>query len=255
MSNKKIIVTGGSRGIGKSIVKKFLENGNEVAYFSQNLKNLEESKKEFDMISQKSYSFCVNAINQGEVEKFFDEVLKLFGTVDVLVNNVGGGGRWGNEIYENTPFATWDEVFNKNTKAAYTLIMKALPFMREKKWGRVITISSILGKEGGGRPWFTMSKAAQIAIMKSLSKTSYLVKDNITFNTIAPGAIMTENAGWEKMKKENPNEYNNFVNNLPMGKLGVPEDVANLTFFLASEEAKHINGSCITVDGGETNSF
>jgi len=91
--------------------------------------------------------------------------------------------------------------------------------------------------------------------MKSLSKTSYLVKDNITFNTIAPGAIMTENAGWEKMKKENPNEYNNFVNNLPMGKLGVPEDVANLTFFLASEEAKHINGSCITVDGGETNSF
>lgn len=255
MKNKKVIVTGASRGIGKSIVKKYLNYGFEVAYFSQNVKSMENAKKEFLEISDKVHAFCVDAINPSEVENFFNEVINIFGKIDILINNVGGGGRWGKEIYEDTPLETWEEVFNKNTKTAYTLTMKAIPYMRKNKWGRVITISSILGKEGGGRPWFTMSKAAQIAFMKSLSKTGYLVQDNITFNTIAPGAIMTENAGWEKMKKEKPEEYYAFVDTLPMKKMGTPEDVANLVYFLSTDQAKHINGSCITVDGAETSSF
>jgi 3-oxoacyl-[acyl-carrier protein] reductase len=103
--------------------------------------------------------------------------------------------------------------------------------MRERGWGRIITISSIFGKEAGGRPWFNMAKAAEISLMKSLAGKYR----GITFNSIAPGHI---DIGTK-----------NFTGQ------GKPEDVANIVVFLCSDRAKHINGACITVDGGESRSF
>lgn len=97
---------------------------------------------------------CLNAFNLAE---------KKYGHIDILINNVGGGGRWGKENVEETDLNVWDEVFNKNARAAIIFTKKCIPYMRKKKWGRVITITSIYGKEGGGRPWFNMAKASEVS--------------------------------------------------------------------------------------------
>ena len=116
--------------------------------------------------------------------------------------------------------------------------MAALPYMINQHWGRVITIASIYGKEGGGRPWFNMAKAAEISLMKCLSLRKEYQEANITFNTICPGPIWIE--GKEQDKYE---------------RYGQPEDVANLVVFLCSDKARWINGAAICVDGGFSRSL
>jgi 3-oxoacyl-[acyl-carrier protein] reductase len=158
---------------------------------------------------------------------------------DILVNNVGGGGRWGNEIAEETKPEVWDEVYRKNAGIATELTMRCIPYMRERKWGRVVTITSIFGgKDGNGRPWFVMAKAAQTALMKSLATQSYLARDGITFNSVAPGEI---DVGKPPSGAE-----------LPLGRMGTPEEVANVVAFLCSEGASLVNGANIVVDGGQS---
>ncbi len=208
LKGKKALVTGGSKGIGKAIADLLIQEGAEVIILSrtQGLK--------LDVLS--------------------DDLSSIPNDFDILINNVGGGGRWGTEEYES--FNEWDEVYKKNAGAATKLTMKCLPYMKQKKFGRVITISSIYGKESGGRPWFVMAKSAEIALMKSLSGKY----EGVTFNTIAPGYI---------------NVGKDFGNISEKAKIGFPEDVANIVVFLCSEKAKFINGACITVDGGESKSF
>ncbi len=128
--------------------------------------------------------------------------------------------------------------------------------MRKQKWGRVITISSIYGREGGGRPWFNMAKSAEISLMKTLAMTRYLIRDGITFNSVAPGGIMIPDTGWERERKENPEEFEKMVDRqFPLGRLGTPEEVASVVVFLASEKASLVNGASIPVDGAEGKSF
>ena len=112
--------------------------------------------------------------------------------------------------------------------------------MREYKWGRVVTITSILGgKDGNARPWFAMAKAAQTALMKSLATQSYLARDGITFNSVAPGLIDVGKPGLGNEE-------------LPLGRMGTPEEVANVVAFLCSDGASLVNGANIIVDGGQS---
>ena len=169
---------------------------------------------------------------------------------------MGGGGRWGQEDIEQTREQVWRNVFNKNTLASVRFTTKVLPYMKKQKWGRVITISSIYGKEGGGRPWFSIAKSSEISFMKALSMNYDLVREGITFNTIAPGNIMIKDTGWDLMKKDNSVLFENKLDKeFPLGRLGTPNEVANVVVFLSSEKASLINGACITVDGGESKSF
>lgn len=206
LKGKKALVTGGSKGIGKAIAELLRQEGADITIVSRS-----EGLKI-------------------DVEK--DSLDSVPSEFDILINNVGGGGRWGSEEYEK--FNEWDAVYDKNAGIATKLTMKCLPYMMKKKWGRVVTISSIYGKESGGRPWFVMAKAAEIALMKSLAGKY----EGITFNTIAPGYI---DVG--KLIPEKPKFF------------GKPEDVAYLVAFLCSDNAKFINGACIAVDGGESRSF
>lgn len=155
------------------------------------------------------------------------------GHVDILVNCVGGGGRFGDN----------EEVFSKNVEAMTDFTQWALSGMLQRRWGRVITISSIHGREYGSRPIFMAAKAAQIAYMKGLARTEDYVRRGLTFNTVCPGNVYVEG-------KPRVNEKA-----LPMGRMGKPEEVAALVAFLCSDEAAWINGSCIVIDGGEGCAF
>jgi len=120
----------------------------------------------------------------------------------------------------------------------------------------VITVTSIYGREGGGKPWFNLAKSAEISLMKSLSMDTDLVRQGITFNSVAPGAIMISGTLWEAEKEKDPHSFQEYVNqNYPLGRLGTPEEVAHMIAFLCSQQASLVNGACIVVDGGESRSF
>ena len=203
LNNKTALVTGESKGIGQAITLELQKEGCIVDVCSRTKGIL------FDVMK--------------------DDIKLLSSKYDILINNVGGGGRWGTETYED--FAEWDVVYEKNAGIARKLTMHCLPYMRSKNWGRVITIASIYGKESGGRPWFNMAKAAEISLMKNLTGKY----KGVTFNTVAPGHI---DVGTDVYTGE-----------------GRPEDVSGIVCFLCSDRAKYINGACITVDGGKSKSF
>ena len=215
LEGKRALVTGGSKGIGLAIVKALRTEGCEVTSWSR--------------------TEGIDVLTTPNLRGFFDK-----SPPDILINNVGGGGRWGSENVEETEPEVWAEVYQKNAGIATMLAVLAIPYMRERKWGRVVTITSILGgKDGNGRPWFVMAKAAQTALMKSLATQSYLARDGITFNSVAPGLIDVGKPGLG-------------TEELPLGRMGTPEEIANVVAFLCSPLASLVNGANIVVDGGQS---
>jgi 3-oxoacyl-[acyl-carrier protein] reductase len=204
LKGKKAVVTGGSHGIGLAIKKSLEAEGVEVISWSrtegQDLMKLGIPMQDYDYLKK-----C-----------------------DILINNLGGMG--------TCKFEDYSDCMKKNYG-----IMSILTeyFLKDRKrWGRVITISSFYGKEKGPNPWFTATKAAQIAYIKSQAGK---YKD-VTLNVICPGIINTKESNKQFAKD----------NKLTLGE---PEDVANIVTFLCSDLAKHINGACITVDGGDSHSL
>ena len=256
LNEKFALVTGGSHGIGLAIALELAREGCHVAICSRNPARLAKAEEMLSGMNVKTLALPADVLVPQDIEDVIDKVVSTWGTLHILVNNVGGGGRWGNPNVEETEDQVWLDVYGKNALAAARFTMRALPHMRKQLWGRVVSISSIYGKEGGGRPWFNMAKAAEMSLMKTLALNPDLVRDGITFNTVAPGSIMIPDTGWEDVKINNPNKFMQYVNDkCPLGRLGTPEEVANIVVFLCSEKAGLLNGACIAADGGESRSF
>ena len=250
------LVTGGSHGIGRSIALALANEGCHVAICARSRQKVLKVEGELRDKGVKALGIRADATVLGDIEHVMATINNTWGKLHILINNVGGGGSWGNiDVQKNIDFV-WEGVYLKNTMAATRFTMKSLPFMRQEKWGRVVTISSIYGHEaGGGHPWYNMAKAAQISLMKNLSIDRSLVRDGITFNTVAPGFIMIPDRGLYKRQKEDPNEFNQFVlEHCPLGRLGSPEEVASVVAFLCSDSARLVNGALIAVDGGQSKS-
>jgi 3-oxoacyl-[acyl-carrier protein] reductase len=256
LAGLRALITGGSHGIGLAIADALARQGSHVAICSRSHERLAEAKRQLDQHGVDVLAIAADVLKAESIASVTDAVDRAWGGVDILVNNVGGGGRWGSEVIEETPLSVWEEVHQKNAGAAAAFTRWAIPAMRRKKWGRVIAIASIYGKQGGGRPWFTAAKAAQIAAMKSLAMTPYLARDGITFNTVAPGSIMIPDTGWAAEQARDPAAFAARMQaEFPLGRLGSPEEVAAVVLFLCSRQASLINGACIVADGGESGAF
>ena len=254
MKNKKVLISGGTHGIGLEIAKILAKNKFDISFFSRSKKNITKTLKVLKKYKVKTYAEQVDALNLSEIENFFTNVKKNFGEIDILINNVGGGGSWGSELIEETSYRVWSEVNTKNVGAAIKLITLCVPSMKKKKWGRVITIASISAKKGVGRPWYVLSKKSEIVLTKTLSVKRDLVRNGITFNTLSPGAIMIPDTGWDQRRKENPKKFKELMNKkFPMGRLGKPEEIASILPFLCSNDSRFINGADICIDGGQSN--
>lgn len=255
LKGKNAFVTGGSHGIGRAIALGLAAEGANVAICSRTDERVNATVKELEARGVKAFGVTGDVLKPADVENIFKKVSKEFKTMDILVNNVGGGGSWGSEKVAETADEVWAQVYEKNALAAARFTMRALPLMKKQKWGRVVTIASRYGKEGGGRPWFTMAKSAEIALMKTLALDPVFARSGITFNSVAPGYILVPETGLDKMRREKPKEFAALVGSLPRGRMGTPEEVADAVVFLCSARASHVTGACLAVDGGETKSF
>ncbi len=254
---KKVVITGGSHGIGLAIAKKFAENNYQICICSRNNNRLEKAKQELSLLTNSNiYSNIVDVLNEATITSFCKDVISKFGYIDILINNVGGGGRWGSNNILETPQHTWNEVFEKNSGAALKFSKAFLPGMIKNKWGRIVTIASIAARQADGRPWYIIAKNAEIALMKSLARSKELARKNITFNTVSPGAIRIPNTGWDEIEKADKLAFDEMLEEkFPLGRLGTPEEIAAVVYFLCSNEASLVNGANIVVDGGESSSF
>jgi len=241
MANRVALVTGASRGIGRSITLALCRAGYEVAAAATTIENSPEFAE-----TARASGFAPMAVNldlrsPDSIKEAFGRVLKEKGRIDVLVNNAGIT-RDGLAVRMKP--ADWDAVLRTNLDGAFLAIQQVLPGMLRNRWGRIINISSVVGQAGSaGQANYAASKAALIGMSKSLAQE--LGSRSITVNVVAPGFItsdMTKNLPEERKQK--------ILASIPMERVGTPEDVAAAVVFLASEQAGYITGHVLAVNGG-----
>lgn len=243
MEEKKVaIITGGSRGIGKEIAKKFAkENYNLVINYVSEKTNTEELKKEFEAFGAEVLFIKTNVTSYEECEKMAKDAINQFGKIDVLVNNAGVTK---DSLLLRMKEEDFDTVINVNLKGTFNVTKACIPYMMKKKSGKIVNISSVVGISGNsGQANYAASKAGIIGFTKSVAKE--LASRNILANCIAPGYIATDMTnGLSDAVKESIN------NQIPLKRVGMPEEVAKAVYFLASEENSYITGQVLNVDGG-----
>jgi 3-oxoacyl-[acyl-carrier protein] reductase len=256
IKGKNALVTGGSHGIGLSTASALAEEGCNVALCSRGKERLEAARGMVLSKGTQCLAIQADVLVPEDIDRVVEKVIGEWGYIDILINNAGGGGRWGSDDILETPEKVWTEVYDKNVFAAVRFTVKILPYMKQRNWGRVITISSIHGKQAGGRPWFNLAKCAETVLMKNLSMKPEFIRHGITFNSIAPGRIMIPDTGWCQEQEANPIEFQKMIDReLPLGRLGTPEEVASVVVFACSQNASLLNGASIVVDGGECRVF
>ena len=249
----RALITGGTHGIGAAIAKNLLIQGSRVILIGRSIEKYNAFAKELSPEELSRVVFLQGNVRDDAVYDKTDAVLKEWDGVDYLVNNVGGGGRWGSPDPVEAPLSLWGEVMDTNVAPAIDLMRRVLPYIEKKSFGRIVSIASIYGKESpeGGRPWFITAKASLIAIMKSMSKTRKYTEKGITFNTISPGPLMIEDTGWAKVPKESIQMF--IRDHIPSGFIAGTEDVVKAFNFIV--DSPYVNGANIVVDGGMSNSY
>jgi 3-oxoacyl-[acyl-carrier protein] reductase len=246
LEGKVSLVTGASRGIGKAIALKLASLGSKVAV---NYVAIEASNKaDADNVVESVVRLGGEAIaveadvrNSEAVKAMVEQVTNEWGTINILVNNAGINR---DTLLLRMSDDAWDDVIDTNLRGAYLCTRFALRSMMRQEWGRIISISSVVGRVGNaGQSNYAASKGGIIAFTKSVARE--MGSRNITVNAVAPGFIVTE------MTDKLPSERKEAtLAMIPLQRLGQPEDVAELVAFLASEKAGYITGQVITVDGG-----
>jgi len=243
LENKVAIVTGGSRGIGEAIVLKLAENGAHIAfsYVSSDEKAnaLQEKLQSFGV---KAKAYKSNAADFSDCEKMVNEVVKEFGTVDILVNNAGISKD--NLLLRMSP-EQWDEVMATNLKSVFNMTKQVIRPMMKARKGSIINMSSIIGIRGNaGQSSYAASKAGIIGFTKSIA--AELGSRNIRCNAIAPGFVETDMTHYLKEGEA----AKTFLDQIPLGRFGSAEEIANVTLFLASDLSSYITAQVISVCGG-----
>ncbi|WP_332630960.1 SDR family NAD(P)-dependent oxidoreductase [Halalkalibacter flavus] len=247
LTNKVVLVTGGSKGIGYAIASAFHKEGAKVAIVARGkeaLNDVQEKLKENIITIQADMTI------EKEREQVIEKVVAAFGTIDILINNVGGSN--GSNTAE-TELALFHEAFELNYFSAVHFSKLVLPYLKEKQAGSIINISSIFGRESGGKVTYNSAKAAMISFTKALADEG--IKDGVRVNGVAPGSILHPSGNWQRRLDENPEKINKFVQDeIPAGRFGTADEVANVVTFLASEKASWVVGATINVDGGQSKS-
>jgi len=242
LEGKTALITGGSRGIGRAIALKFAAEGADIA-FSDLFKdeNMEDLETELKSIGVKAHGYSSDASSYESCDELLKNVVADFGRVDVLVNNAGIAK---DNLLMRMTESDWDAVINVNLKSIFNMTKAVQRTMLKQRSGSIINMSSVVGVNGNaGQSNYSASKAGLIGFTKSIAQE--LGSRNIRCNAIAPGYIETE-----MTKKLSDDVREQWVNTIPLKRAGQPEDVADVSLFLASDLSSYISGQVIQVCGG-----
>lgn len=253
LNGKVALVTGGSRGIGQGIAHGLAAEGCHLAICARGEEELEAAA---DGLRKHGVEVLALALDITEPEapaQFVEAAVERFGRLDVVVNNVGGNRR---KPFEETTDEDWDAILDLNFKAHVRTSRVAIPHLRSAGGGSILFVSSIFGREAGGPGLsiYNTTKSALISVAKIMALE--LAGDGIRVNSIAPGSIRFPGGSWDRRVKSDPEAMKQFVaDNLPIGRFGTVEEVANVAVFLASDRASLVTGTCLNVDGGQSRSL
>ena len=244
LTDKVAIVTGGSRGIGRSIALALAAEGCRVAICARNEEALRATEAELAK-STDALGIVADVTQAADVERLIQETVDRFGRLDILVNNAGVRG-------SDDTDEIWNAIYESNLLAAARATRAAVPHLRASGSGSVVHITSIYGRESGGPLAYNAIKSAMNSHAKALALE---LAPDIRVNAVAPGSIAFPGGSWGRRLKEDPEGMAKFIEeNIPLGRFGTPEEIANVVVFLCSSQASWVTGACINVDGGQSHS-
>ena len=241
LEGRVALVTGASQGIGQACALALVRQGAQVALAARNQQKLDELAQQITASGGKAGVFAIDVGDEEQIKAGVKAAIAQFGKVDILVNNAGITK---DQLVMRMKRADWDAVLNTNLTSAYLCTQQVITSMLKQRWGRIINITSVFGQTGqAGQANYASSKAGLIGLTMALARE--LASRNITCNAVAPGFIetsMTAGLGEEFRQAA--------VKQIPLGRVGTVDDVANAVVFLASDEASYITGHVLNVNGG-----
>ena len=245
LDNQRVaVVTGANKGLGLAIAENFVKEGKKVVFIIRNKDNLEQTREKFKFEAEQNQTIFIHldVSDIHGIKSAVNQILNVWGRIDILVNNAGI--RYETTI-NNITEEEWEYVLSVNLKSTFFFSQAVLPVMKERKWGRIINISSYGGQAGPltSGAHYSASKAGQIALSKVFARSA--AEYGITVNSVAPASVRTP-----EMEKMDPEKLAKMIETIPLKRVGEPIEVADLVSYLASDSGGFTTGATFDINGG-----
>ncbi|MBU8897998.1 short-chain dehydrogenase [Corallococcus sp. H22C18031201] len=252
LNGKTALVTGSSRGIGRAIAATLAREGVRVCLTARGAEALEATAETLRAEGAEVTQVVADVATPEGATQAVDTAVQALGGLDILVNNVGGSGGAG--AFDVATPAQWTDVLNRNLLSAVWCSQRAVEVMRERGGGSIVHLNSIFGREYATSAPYTTAKSGLTALTKEMAVD--LARHRIRVNGVAPGSILFPGGSWDRRQQAEPEKVARMVRDeMPWGRFGVPEEVADVVVFLCSERARWVTGVTLPVDGGQGRAF